>query len=72
MELTLEKRPRPAECVAISFSDEDMGDIFSPHDDALVITVGVNGFDMERVLIHTGSSVDILFVDALWEKQRRI
>lgn len=35
------------------------------HDDALVIIIEINGYDVKRVLINSGSSTDVLFLDAL-------
>ncbi|KAK3019643.1 hypothetical protein RJ639_005005 [Escallonia herrerae] len=49
---------------AITFSDEDSKDIQTPHDDPLVIIVRAGNFDVKRVLIDNGSSVEILFFDA--------
>ena len=31
-----------------------------PHEDALVLTLGVGGFDVRRVLVDPGSSTDLL------------
>ncbi|CAA0843039.1 Unknown protein, partial [Striga hermonthica] len=39
------------------------GVVVVPHNDALVITAEVAGFDVKRVFIDTGSSVDIMFYD---------
>ncbi|XP_060210401.1 uncharacterized protein LOC132637306 [Lycium barbarum] len=44
----------------ISFNDEDMEGIVQPHNDALVISVLVNKFRVERVLIDPGSSANII------------
>ncbi|XP_043699855.1 uncharacterized protein LOC122650512 [Telopea speciosissima] len=46
---------------SISFSDQDFGDIQTPHDDALVVTMGIANFDVKRILVDNGSSADILF-----------
>ncbi|CAA0830866.1 Uncharacterized mitochondrial protein AtMg00860, partial [Striga hermonthica] len=47
----------------ISFKAEDVGGVVLPHNDALVITAEVAGFDVKRVFIDTGSSVDVMFYD---------
>ncbi|CAA0839466.1 Unknown protein, partial [Striga hermonthica] len=47
----------------ISFQAEDAEGILLPHNDALVITAEVAGFDVKRVFIDTGSSVDVMFYD---------
>ncbi|XP_059284774.1 uncharacterized protein LOC132038065 [Lycium ferocissimum] len=44
----------------ISFSDEHIGGIIQPHNDALVISVLVNKFRVKRVLIDLGSSANII------------
>ncbi|CAA0821473.1 Unknown protein, partial [Striga hermonthica] len=49
--------------LVISFWAKDAEGIFLPHNDALVITTEVAGFDVKRVFIDTGSSVDIMFYD---------
>ncbi|KAJ0980913.1 hypothetical protein J5N97_009168 [Dioscorea zingiberensis] len=56
------KRPRSP--MQICFSDEDLRGVHYPHDDALVITAQIGVFIVERVLIDTGSSVDIIFSSA--------
>ena len=38
--------------------------MFLPHEDALVLTLGVDNFDVRRVLIDPGSSVDLLQMSA--------
>ncbi|KAK2999168.1 hypothetical protein RJ639_022612 [Escallonia herrerae] len=48
----------------ITFFDDDSKDIKTPHDDPLVITIKAGNFDVKRVLIDNGSSVEILFHDA--------
>ena len=34
--------------------------VLQPHKDALVLTLGISGFDVRRVLVDLGSSVDLL------------
>lgn len=51
--------------VIISFIDEDMEHVTSPHYDALVITADINGFDMKRRIVDFTSSRDVLFLNAL-------
>ncbi|KAJ0974279.1 hypothetical protein J5N97_016244 [Dioscorea zingiberensis] len=48
----------------ISFSNEDLRGVSLPHDDALVVAFQVGAFMMYRILVDTGSSVDIIFWDA--------
>ncbi|CAA0819558.1 Unknown protein, partial [Striga hermonthica] len=47
----------------ISFKAEDAEGVVLSHNDALVITAEVAGFDVKRVFIDTGSSVDVMFYD---------
>ena len=48
----------------ISFSDKDLEGIQHPHDDPLVLTMTVANFQVRRILVDSGSSADILFVEA--------
>ena len=36
---------------ALSFSDEDKVGTIQPHDDTLVITLKIEGYDMKRVMV---------------------
>ncbi|CAA0811123.1 Unknown protein, partial [Striga hermonthica] len=47
----------------INFRAEDAEGVLLPHNDALVITTEIAGFDVKRVFIDTGSSVDVMFYD---------
>ncbi|XP_038976825.1 uncharacterized protein LOC120107566 [Phoenix dactylifera] len=49
---------------AISFSDEDLKGVETPHDDVVVISLVMNKFDIKRVLVDNGSSANVLFYDA--------
>ncbi|XP_043705421.1 uncharacterized protein LOC122655281 [Telopea speciosissima] len=57
-----DKRRRIDHC--ITFSDEDLADIQSPHDDALVIKMIIANCTVARILVDKGSSADILYYDA--------
>ncbi|KAI3458805.1 hypothetical protein Pfo_015468 [Paulownia fortunei] len=48
----------------IQFGPHDMKGLQAPHNDALVITATVANFDVARIMVDTGSSVDILFYEA--------
>ncbi|KAK3040937.1 hypothetical protein RJ639_028811 [Escallonia herrerae] len=54
------KEPTPT----ISFSDDDVGDTRTPHDDPLVVTLRVGNFDVKRILVDNGSSAEVLFYEA--------
>ena len=34
-----------------------------PHDDALVVTLRIKGYNVKRVLVDQGSSVEIMYLD---------
>ncbi|GAV77661.1 hypothetical protein CFOL_v3_21132, partial [Cephalotus follicularis] len=48
----------------ISFSEVDYEGVHLPHDDPVVVTLQVELFTMKRMLIDSGSSVDILYKHA--------
>ena len=47
----------------LGFSDEDKAGTIQPHDDALVVTLRIGGFDLKRVLVDQGSAVKIMYLD---------
>ena len=47
----------------IEFSDEDKVRTIQPHDDALVITLRIGGYDVKRVLVDQGSVVEVMYPD---------
>ncbi|VFQ87135.1 unnamed protein product [Cuscuta campestris] len=47
----------------IVFTDRDLPPTGEDHNDPLVITTDINGVDVARVLIDTGSSVNILYLE---------
>jgi len=50
---------------SILFEEKETQDLERPHDDALVITLDVANFEVSRILIDTGSSVDLIFLSTL-------
>ncbi|XP_021829439.1 uncharacterized protein LOC110769717 [Prunus avium] len=48
----------------ITFSEEEERGIIFPHSDPMIIRVDISDFDVGRILIDTGSSVNVLFADA--------
>ena len=56
--------PNPPRIPHISFTPEDFEGIIFPHDDPLVITVRISNKNVHRVLVDSGSSANILFMDA--------
>ena len=47
----------------LGFSDEDKIGTIQPHDDALVVTLRIGGFDVKRVLVDQGSAVEVMYPD---------
>ncbi|XP_077217862.1 uncharacterized protein LOC143867444 [Tasmannia lanceolata] len=50
----------PHEDQLITFSSEDLNGLQVPHDDALVVRLVVANFDIGKILVDTGSSVNVL------------
>jgi len=48
---------------ALSFSDEDKVGILQLYDDALMVTLNIGGYDMNRVFVDQGSNVEIMYPD---------
>ncbi|XP_065620756.1 uncharacterized protein LOC136063789 [Quercus suber] len=47
----------------LCFLDEDKAGTIQPHDDALVITLRIGGYDVKRVMVDQGSMVEIMYPD---------
>ena len=47
----------------MGFSDEDKIGTIQPHDDALVITLQIEGYDVKRVMVNQGSATEIMYPD---------
>ena len=47
----------------LGFSDEDKIRTIQPHDDALVVTLKIGGYDVKRVLVDQGSAVEVMYAD---------
>ena len=45
----------------IGFLEEDARRLHHPHDDALVVSIRIEDYNMQRVLVDNGSSADILY-----------
>ena len=48
----------------IGFTVEDARRLHHPHDDALVVSIRIEDYNMYRVLVNNGSSADILYYPA--------
>ena len=45
------------------FLEDDKDGMFQPHDDALVVTIRIGGYDVKRVLVNQGSRAKIMYPD---------
>ena len=57
------KRARVELPLVMGFSDEDKIGTIQPHDDALVITLRIGGYDVKRIMVDQGSAVEIMYPD---------
>ena len=47
--------------LVMGFSDEDKIGTIQPHDDALVITLRIRGYDVKRVMVDQGNAIEIMY-----------
>ena len=47
----------------MGFLDEDKIGTIQPHNDALVITLRIWGYDVKRVMVDQGSAAEIMYPD---------
>ncbi|XP_030941912.1 uncharacterized protein LOC115966924 [Quercus lobata] len=57
------KRPRTEIQSIMRFSDQDKIETIQPHDDTLVVTLKIKGYDVRRVLVDQGSGAEIMYPD---------
>ena len=57
------KRARVELPLIMGFSDEDKIVTIQPHDDALVITLRIGGYDVNRVMVDQSSAAEIMCPD---------
>ena len=57
------KRARVERPLVMGFSDEDKIGTIQPHDDTLVITLRIGGYDVKRVMVDQGSTAEIMYPD---------
>ena len=57
------KKARLDRSLVMGFSDEDKIRTIQPHDDALVITLRIGGYDVRRVMVDQGSVAEIMYLD---------
>ena len=54
------KRARVERPLVMGFSNEDKIGTIQPHDDTLVITLRIGGYDVKRVMVDQGSAAEIM------------
>ncbi|XP_065636997.1 uncharacterized protein LOC136070674 [Quercus suber] len=59
---TRPKRARPGTSLVLGFSEEDKRGTMQPHDDALVVTIRIGGYDVKRVMVDDGSAAEFPLV----------
>ena len=57
------KRAKVEWPLVMGFSDEDKIGTIQPHNDALVITLQIGGYDVKRVMVDQGSAAEIMYFD---------
>ena len=57
------KRARILTQSTLGFSNEDKAGTIQPHDDALVVMLRTEGYDVRQVLVDQGSAVEIMYPD---------
>ena len=55
------KRAKKEALPVLGFSDDNKVGTIQPHDDALVVTLRIMGYDVKRVLVDQGSAVEIMY-----------
>ena len=48
---------------ALSFSDKDKIGTIQPYDDALVVTLKIEWYNVKRVMVDQGSGIEIMYLD---------
>nr|XP_023888722.1 uncharacterized protein LOC112000788 [Quercus suber] len=57
------KRARTEIQLVLGFSNQDKVGTMQPHDDALVVTLRIGGYDVKRVMVDQGNSAEIMYLD---------
>ena len=57
------KRARILTQPTLGFLDKDKPRAIQPHNNALVVTLRIGGYDVRRVLVDQGSAVEIMYPD---------
>lgn len=57
------KRARLGTSLVLGFSEEDKRGTIQPHDDALVVTIRIGGYDVRRVMVDEGNAAEVMYLD---------
>ena len=57
------KKAKKGASPVLGFSDKDKIETIQPHDDALVVTLRIGGYDVKRVLVDQGNVVEVMYPD---------
>ena len=57
------KRARILTKLTLGFSDKNKAGTIQPHDDILVVTLRIEGYDVRQVLVDQGKAVEIMYPD---------
>ena len=57
------KRFRRNPPLALSFLEEDKIGTIQPHEDALIVTLRIGGYDVKRVMVDGGSAAEVMCPD---------
>ena len=57
------KRAKLDQSLIMGFSDEDKIGTIQPHDDAIVITFRIGGYNVKRVMVDQGNAAEIMYPD---------
>ena len=60
---SMPKRIKANVPLVLSFLDADKQGTIQPHDDALVVTLRIGGYDVKRVMVDQGSAAEIMYPD---------
>ncbi|KAL0444441.1 UNVERIFIED_CONTAM: hypothetical protein Slati_2166800 [Sesamum latifolium] len=61
---TTQSPTKGKEVCPITFTEEDEKGVMFPHEDAVVISAIISNMEVRRILIDSGSSVDVMFLEA--------
>ena len=57
------KKAKKIASPVLGFSDKDKVETIQLHDDVIVVTLRIGGYDMRRVLVDQGSAVEVMYLD---------